>query len=83
MENIIRTITSLKGAAIAAAAVMVLLALVSCSGGGKDGDPKEEPKTAREIMKTYTNTLATAPDRARDAGSRMEQRNKDALKDFE
>ncbi len=68
----------------AAVAVIVLVAsaMVSCSGGAKE-EGKAEPKAAREIMKEYTHTLATAPDKARAVRTQVENRSEEALKDFE
>ncbi|MCC6503068.1 MAG: hypothetical protein IT362_08035 [Deltaproteobacteria bacterium] len=49
--------------------ILSLSALVSCS--------KEDPgqKPSGEIVKEYTKTLSTAPDKARDAGEASEQRD--------
>lgn len=44
--------------------------LVACSGNEK-GD--EKGKSAGEIMKNYTDTLATAPDKARDAAKKVNE----------
>ena len=49
--------------------ILSLSALVSCS--------KEDPgqKPSGEIVKEYTKTLSTAPDKARDAGEASEKRD--------
>lgn len=71
----------IKASTIASAALALALSfsLASCKG---DGDKPGGPST-REVIKTYTKTLATAPDKAREAARATEERDKaqeDALK---
>ncbi|GMR05352.1 MAG: hypothetical protein BMS9Abin24_160 [Thermodesulfobacteriota bacterium] len=63
---------SARTIAFTALALAASLSLASCKG---NGDKPEAPST-REIIKTYTKTLATAPDKARDAAKASDQRNK-------
>lgn len=60
-----------------AAAILMTLALSmslsSCKG--KKEENKPEPKSAKEIMETYTKTLTSAPKRARSAEEAAEKRN--------
>lgn len=68
-----------RNSAIAALAIAASFALASCKG---DGDRAPAPST-REVIRTYTDTLATAPDRARDAAEATQERaraQEDALK---
>lgn len=61
-------------------ALLALTLLASCSKGD------EGQKGSKEIMKDYTKTLSTAPQKARDAGEASEQRDSkmaDAIDDKE
>ncbi len=64
---------------VTALALAASMTLASCKGeGGKEAAP-----SSREIMKKYTETLAGAPDKARDSAAASDERNKaqeDALK---
>lgn len=51
---------------LAALAVM----LVACSGG-----ENKDSKSAREIMKDYSDTLATAPEKAKAAAEKARERD--------
>lgn len=57
--------------AFVALAVAASFTLASCKG---DGDRAPAPST-REVIRTYTKTLSTAPDKARDAAEAAEQRD--------
>lgn len=57
--------------AFVALAVAASFTLASCKG---DGDRPEAPST-REVIRTYTKTLSTAPDKARDAAEAAKQRD--------
>ncbi len=60
-----------------AAAVLITLALTSalCSCAKKNEEKKPEPKSAKEIMETYTKTLTSAPKRARSAEEAADKRH--------
>lgn len=61
------------------AALGVLLLVGGCTGKDKEVDTEEadleEPMKAREIIDTYTDTLRTSPDRARDSAAIVEGRD--------
>ncbi|MBI5599393.1 MAG: hypothetical protein HY890_06610 [Deltaproteobacteria bacterium] len=54
--------------------VLFLFLATSCSDKGKEDG---ERKSAGEIMRKYTETLATAPGKAKKAGEAVEKRNKE------
>lgn len=58
----------MRALVLAALAVM----LVACSGG-----EKKEGKSAGEIMKNYSDTLATAPEKAKAAVEKSDERTAD------
>ncbi len=59
--------------AFVALAVAASFTLASCKG---DGDRQEAPSpSTREVIRTYTKTLSTAPDKARDAAEAAEKRD--------
>ena len=67
--------------AFMALALAAFFTFASCKG---DGDRVPAPST-REVIKTYTKTLSTAPEKARDAAEDAGERDKaqeEALKGF-
>lgn len=61
--------------------IVVAVALVACSSGAKD-----EGKSAKEVMKDYTGTLAVAPEKAKKAVENTVERNSEtenALKELD
>ena len=57
--------------AFMALAMAATASLASCK---REGDRVPAPST-REVIRTYTNTLSTAPDKARGAAEATEQRD--------
>jgi len=57
--------------AFVALAIAATATLAGCKG---EGDRAPAPST-REVIRTYTNTLSTAPDKARGAAEATEQRD--------
>ena len=60
-----------------AAAILISLALSMAisSCAKKKEENKPEPKSAKEIMETYTKTITTAPKKALAAGEAAEKRH--------
>jgi hypothetical protein len=61
--------------------IVAAAVLVACSNGAKD-----EGKSAKEVMKDYTGTLAGAPEKARKAVEKTGERNTEtdkALKELD
>lgn len=66
-------------------ALLIASALFFCASC-TDSSKKEEPKSAREIMHTYTETLAKSPQKAKEAAALAEKRNEQeekAIKELE
>lgn len=53
-----------------AALLLLVFTLTSCGGDENKG------KSAKEVIDKYTDTLSTAPERAREAGRKVEERTR-------
>lgn len=58
--------------AFAALALAASFTLASCRG---DGDRTPAPST-KEVIRTYTKTISTAPEKARDAAEAAQERDR-------
>lgn len=58
---------------VAIVSLFLSMAIFSCAK--KKEENKPEPKSATEIMETYTKTITTAPKRARAAGEAADTRH--------